>query len=77
MSDLRSRIKAVEKITKPTNTDLRDAVIEVYQKEGIDYYTSKIDSLEHKVSDIKDSKTGLVALPYTFIGGGDTPITNL
>ena len=77
MANLIGRIKAVEKITKPINTDLRDAVIEVYKKEGTDYYTSKIDGLEHKVSDIKDSKTGLIALAYTFIGGGDTPITNL
>ncbi len=62
MTNLIGRIKAVEKITKPTNTDLRDAVIEVYQKEGIDYYTSKIDGLEYKVSDIKDKLKGMVVI---------------
>ena len=62
MSELKSRIKTPEKITKPNATDLRDAVIEVYQKKGKDYYSSKKDSLGYKVSDIKDNKTGLLAI---------------
>ena len=75
MANLIGRIKAMEKITKPTIADLRDAVIEVYKKEGTDYYTSKIDGLEHKVRDIKGKLTGSVVILPALTG--DTPITNL